>query len=65
MPVEAANNIPTKTTPMPSPPFVLPKSSPMELSRPAAIFVFSNMIPIKINRGTATKGSLIMVPNIL
>ena len=62
MPVDAANNIPTITTPIPRPPFVVPKSSPIECNSPAAIFVFSNIIPIKMNRGTATRGSLIIVP---
>ena len=49
MPVDAANNIPTITTPIPRPPFVVPKSSPIECNSPAAIFVFSNIIPIKMN----------------
>ena len=65
IPVEAASNMPTITTPIPSPPLVDPKSSPIDCNSPAAILVFSSIIPIKINKGTATKGSLIIVPNIL
>ena len=65
IPVEAARSIPTITTPIPNPPLVDPKSSPIDCKRPAAIFVFSNMIPINIKRGTATSGSFIIVPKIL
>ena len=65
IPVDAARSIPTITTPIPKPPLVVPNNSPIDWSNPAAIFVFSSMIPIKINNGTATRGSLIITPKIL
>ena len=62
IPVEAASNIPTKITPIPKPPLTEPNKSPIESKSLAAIFVFSSITPIKINRGTATRASLIITP---
>ena len=62
IPVEAASNIPTKITPIPNPPLTEPNKSPIDSKSLAAIFVFSSITPIKINRGTATRASLIITP---
>ena len=65
IPVDAASIIPTSTTPIPKPPLIDPNNSPIDCNNSPAIFVFSSIIPIKINKGTATKASFVIVPKIL
>ena len=63
IPVLAASNIPTIVTEIPNPPFIEPKSIDMVSRSPSAILDFSNITPIKTNRGTAINTSLFMMPN--
>ena len=58
MPVVAANNAPTKITEIPNPPGIGPNNCPILINRSSAIFDFSSIIPIKINRGIAINVSL-------
>ena len=58
IPVEAASNMPTKMTAIPSPPFMPRINSSMVVRRFSAIFDFSSIIPMKTNNGTAIKVSL-------
>ena len=53
MPVVAASNAPTKTTEMPRPPGMRPKSWAMVISRSSAIFDRSSIMPMKMKSGIA------------
>ena len=64
MPVLAASMAPTITTDTPSPPGLRPNSRAMLVSKSSAIRALSSTFPIKINKGTAMRVSLPMVPNI-
>ena len=57
IPVVAANNAPTKTTDIPSPPRTGPNNPAIVISKSSAIFERCNIIPIKIKRGIAIKVS--------
>ena len=62
MPVEAANKAPTRITEMPSPPRILPNNSPIFSNKSSAMRERSNIVPMKINNGTAISTSLRIVP---
>ena len=51
-------------TEKPNPPFNLPNTLPNVSSHSSAIFDFSNIKPIKTNKGTATSNSFVIVPKI-
>ena len=61
----AANNAPTIITEIPKPPFIFLNKAAIESKRFSAIFDFSNIIPMNINIGIATKVSFVIIPNIL
>ena len=63
IPVLAASNMPTTTTEMPRPPRMLPNSLDMLPSSSSATLDFSRITPMRINRGTAIRVVLPMVPN--
>ncbi len=65
IPVLAANNAPTIITEIPKPPFTFLNKADIESKRFSAIFDFSNIIPMNINIGIATKVSFVIIPNIL
>ncbi len=62
MPVEAASSMPTKTTAIPTPPRIRPKSRPIVSSSRSAIRARSSITPMKTKSGTATSTSLTMIP---
>ena len=62
MPVEAASTVPTRTTEIPRPPRMSPKSRPMVTSSCSAMPDRSSIIPMKMKSGTATSTSLSMMP---
>ena len=64
IPVLAAKSAPTMMTAMPNPPVRLPKAFAIAVSSSSAILARSSVTPIKINKGTATSVSLVMVPKI-
>ena len=64
MPVEAANKAPTIITVNPNPPLKFPNKFATVSNNSSAILDFSKIKPIKINNGTATKSSFVIVPNI-
>ena len=53
MPVVAASSAPTKTTEMPRPPGMAPKSWAMVTSRSSAILERCSMMPMKMKSGIA------------
>ena len=53
MPVVAASSAPTRMTEMPRPPGIVPKSWAMVISKSAAIFERSSIMPMKMNSGIA------------
>ena len=57
MPVVAARRAPTKTTEMPSPPGIGPKSWAIATSRSSAIRDRCSMIPMNMKRGIAMRVS--------
>ena len=61
-PVEAASRAPTMITENASPPRNGPNSWPMVVSKASARPDFSRMRPMKMNNGTATSTSLVIVP---
>ena len=64
MPVLAASSAPTIITAIPKPPVRLPRALAIAVSSSSAIFARSSVTPISMNKGTATRVSLVMVPNI-
>ena len=65
IPVLAANNAPTIITEIPKPPFIFLNKAAIESKSFSAIFDFSNIMPINMNIGIATKVSFVIIPNIL
>ena len=64
MPVLAARRAPTTITEMPRPPVLFPRPLAIADKSSSAILARSSVTPIRINNGTATSVSLVMVPNI-
>ena len=62
IPVEAAKSAPTRTTLTAKPPLVERKSALMETKSFSAICDFSKISPIAINKGTAMRVVLDMMP---
>ena len=62
IPVEAASSAPTTMTEMESPPRRRPNSSAMVSSKSAARPDLSSVIPIKMNKGTATRVKFCITP---
>ena len=62
IPVEAANRQPTTETEMPRPPRNLPNREAIASSRSSATRDRSSITPMKMNRGTATRISLVTMP---
>ena len=56
--------MPTSTTAMPSPPGKAPKLRDMVPNSCSAMRDFSSITPMRMNKGTAIRVSLLMVPNI-
>merc|ERR1711991_318879 len=65
IPVDAAIKTPTNKTEYTRPPRIFPQSLDMFSRSELAIPDFSNITPIKINRGTAIKVSLVIIPKTL
>ena len=65
IPVLAASRAPTIITEIPKPPFTFLNKEAIESKRFSAILDFSNIIPININIGIATKVSFVIIPKIL
>ena len=62
IPVDAPKRAPTNTTEMARPPFIRPNSSPMVSRRSSASPDLSSMTPMKTNRGTARRVTLVITP---
>jgi len=64
MPVVAASSAPTMTTDTAKPPRIFPNKRPMVSNKSSARPDLSSVTPIKINKGTASKVKLFIVPQI-
>ncbi len=64
MPVDAPSRAPTTTTDIASPPFRRPNSRPMVSRSSSANPERSSITPMKTNRGTAARVTLVMRPQI-
>ena len=65
IPVLAANKAPTIMTEIPKPPLTLLNKDDIASKSLSAILDFSNIIPMNINIGIATKVSFVIIPKIL
>ena len=62
IPVLAASNVPTNRIDIPNPLLYLLKSFDIEFNNNSATLDFSKITPIKMNKGTATKVELVIIP---